>query len=100
MNNARVSALEDPSADDEVRILRWPAQEELRRRLADAGVPRLLVLNGGRRAPMTVDPLEDWLREPVDPGELALRSATLHHRAQRSQGERSQGGGRDEDESS
>jgi hypothetical protein len=62
-----------------VVLLRWPAQEELRARLEDEGRPRLLLLSRQCLAPVCADELEDWVREPLDPEELEVRSAKLQH---------------------
>ena len=67
--------------DEEVRLLRWPAEERERQRLAALGSPRLLVLDRGQPPPEVVDDLEDWAREPVDTVELLSRRLTLRQRA-------------------
>jgi hypothetical protein len=65
----------------DVVLLRWPAQEGLRERLAEQGLPRLLLLSRSCLAPVCADELEDWIREPLHPEELETRTATLRHRA-------------------
>jgi DNA-binding response OmpR family regulator len=77
------SALATALAGDEVPLLRWPAQEPLRRRLAAAGAPRLLLLTADHPPPDDWDDLEDWLREPVDVEELEVRRQTVRTRARR-----------------
>ncbi len=62
-------------------VLRWPGQEEIRRSLAEAGVPRLLVVAPGCQPPLCPDPLEDWVASPGDPAEMEHRRATLAARA-------------------
>lgn len=74
-------ALASALAGDEVPLLRWPAQEPLRRRLADAGAPRLLLLTADHPPPGDWDELEDWIREPVDLAELEVRRQTVRSRA-------------------
>jgi DNA-binding response OmpR family regulator len=65
----------------EVVLLRWPAQEPLRRELTVDGRPRLLLIPRQRAAPACADRLEDWVREPLDPDEIAIRTSTLRRRA-------------------
>lgn len=67
--------------DHGVVLLRWPDDEERRQRLAASGRPRLLLVAPGHRAPTTIDPLEDWLRSPAEPEELAHRREGLMRRA-------------------
>ncbi|MDP1820542.1 MAG: hypothetical protein Q8K58_11735 [Acidimicrobiales bacterium] len=63
--------------DDQVRVLRWPAEESLRRALAARGRPRMLLVEQGTPPPDVLDPLEDWLRWPPDPDDLRARAACL-----------------------
>jgi len=49
----------------DVVTLRWPTEELRRRVLAEAGVPRLLVLDGEQPPPKDLDDLEDWIRVPA-----------------------------------
>lgn len=65
----------------DVALLRWPAQESARERLAAEDVPRLLLISRSCPAPPCVDELEDWLREPLDPAELEVRASRLQRRA-------------------
>ena len=53
----------------------------MRDRLAADGVPRLLLISRSCPAPVCVDELEDWVREPLEPAELEARTATLQARA-------------------
>lgn len=66
---------------DRIHILRWPEQavevEAYRRRR----MPRLLVVAPGARPPASIDPLEDWVRAPVDEKDLQARWETLRARA-------------------
>lgn len=64
-----------------VALVAWPRDEALRRRLAAARAPRLLLIDAGSAPPTITDELEDWVREPLDPDELAVRIATLVERA-------------------
>jgi hypothetical protein len=76
-----LTALAAGSIDDDVPVLRWPAEEDRRQALAAAGQPRLLLLGVGQPPPDDWDDLEDWLREPVDPVELEVRRLTVRRRA-------------------
>ncbi len=81
----RVHAPPDEHPDvprQEVVIVRWPAQEDLRVRRAADGLPRLLLISRSCPAPVCADELEDWIREPLHRDELETRTATLRHRAQ------------------
>ena len=64
----------------DVALVRWP-QERLRLdALRARGEPRLVVVEEGP-PPVSEDPLEDWLRAPVDVDELRVRVETLRARA-------------------
>lgn len=67
-----------------VPLVRWPAEADRRDQLADAGLPRLLVLASDEPPPMAWDDLEDWVRSPLDPDEVEHRRATLRRRHQAS----------------
>lgn len=67
--------------DDDVVLVRWPDDEELRRELAARGVPRLLVLAEDASAPRSSDLCEDWVRLPLDHRELLARRAAVLQRA-------------------
>jgi DNA-binding response OmpR family regulator len=66
-----------------VALLAWPADADHRDRLAALGRPRLLVVDPTAAPPSSADLLEDWVRSPADPEELAFRRATLAERARR-----------------
>jgi len=70
-------------AGEELQLLRWPAQEDLRQELRSAGMPRLLVLDPEQAPPEEWDDLEDWIREPFDILEFEARKATLLARVRR-----------------
>jgi hypothetical protein len=73
----------DPAAAPvAVAMLRWPQEEEQRRRLAAAGTPRLLFVGPDDQAPPAGDELEDWMRDPPSPADLVARLAALEQRAQ------------------
>ncbi|MEU2084757.1 winged helix-turn-helix domain-containing protein [Streptomyces albus] len=67
----------------EVRLLRWPAQQELREECRSRGVPRILVLEAGLEAPVCDDIYEDWVRAPVPSHDLRARADALAHRYRR-----------------
>ena len=71
---------------DTVIHLEWPAEEARRRRLAEAGVPRLLHVAPGAPPPTVTGPEEDWVREPAGAGDVRLREATLRRRDPRAGG--------------
>lgn len=49
----------------DVALLRWPVDVARRHELRDAGVPRLLLVEGTEPPPALVDGLEDWIRLPA-----------------------------------
>ncbi len=63
-------------------LVRWPAEQERLEELRASGEPRLLVVEDGS-PDVRDDPLEDWLRTPVDVDELRIRVDTLRARAER-----------------
>jgi hypothetical protein len=65
----------------DVALVHWPEEDALRRRLAAAHLPRLLLVDADQMPPLATDELEDWARLPLDPDELAIRCATLVQRA-------------------
>lgn len=66
-----------------VAVLAWPADVAVRDQLAAAGRPRLLVVEPTAAPPTSADLLEDWVRSPADPEEVAFRRSTLLARARR-----------------
>ncbi|MBA3780232.1 MAG: helix-turn-helix domain-containing protein [Nocardioides sp.] len=69
-----------PRQGQAVKFLRWPAQQEERKKLGEAGVPCLLVLEGSALPPSDVSPQEDWVRPPLPRTDLAARVRTLQQR--------------------
>ena len=65
----------------EVVLLRWPQEVTRRARLAEAGVPRLLLIDEGEPPPVLEDCLEDWTRVPASETEVRARVAGLESRA-------------------
>jgi two-component system, OmpR family, response regulator len=67
--------------DDDIELLRWPADAAERQRMAELQVPRLLLLAEDAPPPTPTDLFEDWVRLPLDPDELMARRAALSRRA-------------------
>jgi hypothetical protein len=81
VSDARAASPATLSAVDGVRILRWPTDDHVRTELADAGVPRILLVGADAAPPEEWDDLEDWVRLPLDTDELHGRARTLRRRA-------------------
>jgi len=64
-------------------VLRWPTESDRAEQLAAEGVPRLFLVGADGDPPRCVDPLSDWVRMPVDSGDLDVRLAVLLERARR-----------------
>ncbi|HKN38655.1 MAG TPA: winged helix-turn-helix domain-containing protein [Acidimicrobiia bacterium] len=62
-------------------VIRWPADQDRRRELADLGVPRLLLVDSDATPPICTDPLEDWIRLPSDERDIDARMNGLRARA-------------------
>jgi hypothetical protein len=65
----------------DVVLVRWPDESERLEALRASGAPRLLLVPPDTDPPVTVDPLEDWVRLPADQPEVRARLATLNARA-------------------
>lgn len=65
----------------DVALVRWPDDEEMRRELRNSGRPRLLLVDEAAPAPISGDPLEDWIRIPADDRDLRARLDALTLRA-------------------
>jgi hypothetical protein len=65
-----------------VTMLRWPEEEDRRRRLELERAPRLLVVRPQDEPPQQCDDLEDWVRDPPDAADLVARLSTLARRAE------------------
>lgn len=70
-----------PAIDADVPVVPWPAHEDTRQLLASMRLPRLLLVAPGELPPVPLDELEDWMREPADPVDLAARALALQARA-------------------
>jgi len=58
-------------------LVRWPDDEAKRRELKSVGRPRLLLVDEDAPAPVSGDPLEDWIRLPADDRDLRARLDAL-----------------------
>ena len=61
----------------DVALVRWPEDEGKRRELKSANRPRLLLVDALAPAPVSGDPLEDWIRLPADDRDLRARLDAL-----------------------
>ncbi|OIK05310.1 hypothetical protein BIV23_13660 [Streptomyces monashensis] len=52
----------------------------MRTRCRKEGVPRLLVVEAGAQPPVSIDPVEDWVRPPVSRDDLEARVKALQNR--------------------
>jgi len=64
-----------------VTLIRWPDEEEHRRALAIADVPRLLLVDEQATPPAVDDPTEDWIRLPARDEDVRARVRSLLIRA-------------------
>ncbi len=81
VSDARAASAATLTSVDGIRLLHWPADEHARTELADAGTPCILLVARDAAPPEEWDDLEDWIRLPLDPGELQQRARTLRRRA-------------------
>jgi hypothetical protein len=72
-------SIEGTSALDRlgVELVHWPRDEVLRRRLARAGIARLLLVEQDVEPPTGIGVDEDWVRLPADERELWTRAERL-----------------------
>lgn len=68
---------------DDVRLVRYPAEADRLAEYRRSGVPRLLVVEAGASPPVCVDACEDWVRAVVSQGDLLVRIAALRARRNR-----------------
>lgn len=64
-------------ADLPVEVLSWPAEADLRARLARVGVPRVLLVDADVDPPELLGIDEDWVRLPANDGDVLARAARL-----------------------
>lgn len=66
----------------DVALVPWPAAAHKLETLRSRRAPRLLVVDEHAQPPQLVDELEDWVRLPVDEGDVRVRVDTLARRAE------------------
>ncbi|TMK88790.1 MAG: hypothetical protein E6G57_04905 [Actinobacteria bacterium] len=76
-----VVAVIEPEAKLDIVVLRWPAEQRSRERLAAEARPRLLLVAPESDPPVGQDCLEDWVRLPADDRDVAARLRALEVRA-------------------
>jgi two-component system OmpR family response regulator len=64
----------------EVVLVRWPAEQDRRVDLEQAGRLRLLLVEDGVPAPIAADELEDWIRVPAGDADVRARIDGLRRR--------------------
>ncbi|HVM65171.1 MAG TPA: hypothetical protein VMU14_09945 [Acidimicrobiales bacterium] len=64
-----------------VVLVNWPEHADQVAALAQAGLPRLLLVATDADPPASVDASEDWVRLPADERDIAARVQRLTHRA-------------------
>jgi DNA-binding response OmpR family regulator len=65
-----------------VVLVRWPEHAEQVTALAQAGLPRLLLVAADADPPASLDASEDWVRLPADERDIAARVLRLSTRAE------------------
>jgi hypothetical protein len=80
-----VAVTAEPALTPDIVVVRWPAEQANRERLAAAGRPRLLLVAPQSDPPDGQDCLEDWVRLPADDRDVAARLRALEARAVRHQ---------------
>jgi len=65
----------------DVALIQWPKESTRRDSLAQRGVPRLLLVDTGARAPNHCDEFEDWIRLPASEEDVDARVRSLKRRA-------------------
>ncbi|HSS10412.1 MAG TPA: winged helix-turn-helix domain-containing protein [Acidimicrobiales bacterium] len=65
----------------DVVVVHWPEEREEAERLAELGVPRLLLVAPAADPPEAGDVLQDWVRLPGDERDLRVRLRELRRRA-------------------
>ena len=61
----------------DVALVPWPDGTSVLDDLARSGRPRILMVAATARPPDVRDPLEDWVRVPVDHGDVEVRARRL-----------------------
>jgi DNA-binding response OmpR family regulator len=63
-----------------VELLHWPREGDRRARLHELNQPRLLLVDPEAAPPLTVDPIEDWVRLPANHRDVQARVESLRRR--------------------
>ena len=63
-----------------VELLHWPRERERRAVLHEDNQPRLLLVEENAPPPLTVDPVEDWVRLPANHQDVQARVESLRRR--------------------
>ncbi len=64
-----------------VELLHWPRERARRAELDEHNRPRLLLVDEDASPPLTVDPVEDWVRLPANHQDVQARVEALRIRA-------------------
>lgn len=64
-----------------VELVYWPSERERRADLRSQSLPRVLLVAEDEPAPISVDPMEDWIRLPADERDLQARIEALRGRS-------------------
>lgn len=80
-----MAVVAEPEVRPDIVVLRWPAEQTNRERLAAEGRPRLLLVAPDSDPPDGRDCLEDWVRLPADDRDVAARLRALEVRTTRHQ---------------
>lgn len=76
-----------PAPEDDVVVLRWPAEASTADALAATGALRLLLVDPDADPPIVDDGRADWIRLPADERDVAARVVGLMTRRSRSDAE-------------
>lgn len=76
-----VRCYKGPMHPVEVALIHWPRDGAERERLAEAMLPRLLLVPDDVEPPVSGDVMEDWIRLPADERDVATRLDNLAARA-------------------
>jgi DNA-binding response OmpR family regulator len=63
-----------------VELLHWPKERDRRAQLHELNQPRLLLVDPEAAPPLTVDPVEDWVRLPANHRDVQARVESLRRR--------------------
>jgi len=63
-----------------VELLHWPKEVDRRAQLHELNQPRLLLVDPDAAPPLTIDPIEDWVRLPAHHRDVQARVESLRRR--------------------